>query len=142
MEYKVTPLSHEHLDKLLDQVSLGIESTSLRQSYFSPGSISYCLLANGEPVFAGGIVNLMWNRGEAWVLPTRFFRSHVKICFKTLRDMISKAAKEGSFKRVQATCAVTVSAKLFEHLGFEHEGTMKCFGPRGEDCLMYARLFR
>jgi RimJ/RimL family protein N-acetyltransferase len=34
-----------------------------------------------------------------------------------------------------------VSIALFEHLGFEYEGTLKHFGPNGETCRMYARFF-
>lgn len=141
MELKITALSSEHLDKLLPQANLGISSTSLRLAYFSPGSVSYCLLADGEPVFAGGIVNLMWCRGEAWMLPTPFFRKNVRVCYRRIKDIMLLMAVEGGFKRVQSTCAVTVSAILFEHLGFEYEGTLKLYGPGGENCLMYARLF-
>ena len=141
MEYKITALSSEHLDKLLPQAKLGVDATALRLTYFSPGSVSYCLLADGKPVFAGGIVNLMWCRGEAWMLPTPFFREHVRDCFRRIKDIIPLMAKEGSFKRVQSTCAITVSAILFKHLGFKYEGTLSRYGPSGEDCFMYARLF-
>ena len=141
MECHVVPLNREHLHKLLKQVKLGITATSLEESYFSPGSIACCILADGEPVFAGGIVNLMWNRGEAWMLPTRFFHRHTGICFRHMIKELAKMAIHGGFKRVQATCAVTISTMLFDHLGFEYEGTMKGFGPSGEACHMYSRLF-
>jgi len=113
----------------------------LLRAYFSPGSAAYCLLNDGEPVFAGGIVNLEWHRGEAWILPTPFFRQHVKTCFRLIREMLPKIAARGGFVRVQAVAADGVCVKLFRHLEFSYEGTLKHFGPLGETCRMYARMF-
>ncbi len=113
----------------------------LARAYFSPGSAAYCLLDDGEPVFAGGIVNLEWHRGEAWILPTPFFRQHAKTCFRIVKKMLSLIADEKGFVRVQVVAADGVSIALFEHLGFEYEGTLKHFGPNGETCRMYARFF-
>lgn len=141
MTYTITALSHDHLNKLLPQAKLGADIVELRQAYFSTGSISYCLLADDIPVFAGGIVNMKWGRGEVWMLPTPFFFSHIRACYKRMQYTIPMMAKEGSFRRVQATCADTVSTLLFKHLGFKYEGTLGKFGPHGESCHMYARLF-
>jgi len=141
MEYTLTALSPEHLDKLLSQMQLPVDAFSLRMAYLSAGSVSYCLLNGDEPILAGGIVNLMWHRGEAWLLTTPFFRKHLRECYKYVKSTLPRMAREGKFKRVQATCAVIMSTVLFDHLGFEYEGTMKCFGPSGETCHMYARLF-
>ncbi len=113
----------------------------VERSYFSQGSIAYCLLADGEPVFAGGIVTMHWNRGEAWMLPTPFFKSHTKTCFRYMRNLLRVAVVEGNFRRVQVTCSIMVSTLLFEHLGFGYEGTLKGWGPSGETCYVYARLF-
>ena len=131
----VVSLNDEHLDRL------GVTDMEQRQAYFSLGSVSYCLLCDGQPVFAGGIVNMQWKRGEAWMLPTPFFRRHVKTCFRIMRDMLKKMAESGGFRRVQVTCATSVSVILFPHLGFEYEGTMKAFGPNGETCYVYGRIF-
>jgi len=141
MTYQVVRLNSDHLDKLLPQVQLNVEREDIEKAYFSEGSIAYCLLADGEPVFAGGVVNGQWNRGEIWMLPTPFFRSHVRDCYRRIKDIIPLLAIEGGFKRVQATCSVMISTRLFEHLGFEYEGTMKCWGKNGETCHMYARFF-
>ena len=135
MNFILVPLSHEHLDRL------GDISHELRQSYFSDGSISYCLLADGQPVFAGGIVNLQWHRGEAWILPTPWFHTHIKTCYKYMVRALPTLAALGHFRRVQATCSISVSPLLFRHLGFYSEGILNAFGPNGETCHMYARLF-
>jgi len=134
MECKVVPLTQEHL------ASWDIP-TEVKRAYMSPGSLAYCLLADGEPVFAGGVVNLHWSRGEAWMLPTEWFHNHVRTCFRFIKQMVPEMAKVGQFKRLQATCSIMISTNLFRHLGFEYEGTLKQFGPNGETCHMYARIF-
>lgn len=133
MRYHVTPLTPD------SPVLMGLP-LEMTRAYFSPGSVAYCLWDNNEPVFAGGVVNLLWDRGEAWILPNSWFKANWRACYRVLRGMLGVAATEGRFKRIQATCATTVSALLFQHLGFAYEGTMQHFGPNGEDCLMYARI--
>lgn len=113
----------------------------IRMAYFYGRSISYCLLADGIPVVAGGVIDQLWNRGEAWVLPNPWFYSHMRICFRYMRDIIPVMAIVGGFKRIQCTCPTTVSASLFEHLGFTFEGVMAHFGRNGERCYMYAKIF-
>ena len=141
MSYKVVSLNRDYLIWLLAQCKLGIPATELEVTYLSAGSVSYCLLENDEPVFAGGVVNMQWKRGEAWILPTPFFRKHIKMCFKYLRDILPVLSIEGNFRRIQATCAINISTLLFDHLGFKYEGTLANFGPNGEKCHVYARLF-
>ena len=141
MNLSIVRMEHEHFDKLISQTSIGVAAIALEQAYFSPGSVALCMRVDEEPVFAGGIVNLQWHRGEAWILPTPFFRHHVKTCYKNMRDALPKMAARGGFRRIQATCSIKVSPSLFQHLGFYHEGTLNGFGPNGETCFMYARLF-
>ena len=79
MSFEVVTLQVEHLKKMLVLPTTGpVTSETLEKSYFSYGSIAYCLLDDGEPVFAGGIVNLQWNRGEAWLIPNQWFQRHQK----------------------------------------------------------------
>ena len=138
MNIRFVQLNHEHFERL---VVPSVTATALEQAYFSPGSVALCLLADDVPVFAGGIVNMQWKRGEAWMLPTPWFKQHVKTCYKSMLEALPKLAARGGFKRVQATCAISVSPSLFRHLGFYSEGTLNAFGPNGETCFMYARLF-
>ena len=132
---EVVPLTRDNL------AAVATVTLDMERAYFSPGSVAYCLLADGVPVFAGGVVNLLWHRGEAWMLATPWFRDHWRVCFKKMVSIVPTMAKDGKFKRVQATCSVMMSTRLFTHLGFAYEGTMKCFGPNGETCYMYARIF-
>lgn len=128
---ELVKLTDAHLDKL--PLPEGLD----RRSYFTPGSAAYCLLEDGEPVFAGGVVSLQWKRGEAWFLPTPYLRTHLLTCYRVMREMLPHIAKEYGFRRVQATCVAGASMSLFRHLGFFHEGCLARFGPNGERCDMY-----
>lgn len=160
MALETVVLEPIHLMKLLEGSPQPFASMfapeKLARAYFSPGSAAYCLLLDGKPVFAGGIVNQEWHRGEAWILPTPFFRQHAKTCFGIIKRKLLEIAAEkvvddlytktpglriSRFVRVQAVAADGVSIALFEHLGFEYEGTLKHFGPLGETCRLYARFF-
>ena len=142
MDVEIVKLELEHLEKLMPFLSEdAMMRETLGKAYFSDGSVALCLLADHEPVFAGGIVNLKWKRGESWIIATPFFRQHLKTCFAIIRNMLPGMAESGHFERVQAVAQNGTSASLFEHLGFEYEGRLKHFGPHGEDCSMYARIF-
>ena len=139
MIYTITKLTSQHLDEF------NVAEEGCRVAYMSKGSLGYCLMANGVPVVIGGVVNADWRRGEAWMRSTPFMLCHIKSVFRYLRDMIPLMAVEGNFRRIQVVCLIDDSVdrcvRLFEHLGFEREGTMRGLGPNGEDCHMYARLF-
>ena len=137
---QISVLEPEHLAKLMEGAPDHMHEM-LGRAYFSPGSAAYCLIVNGDPVFAGGIVNQQWHRGEAWILPTPFFRGHVKTCFRIVKEMLPKIAAEKEFVRVQAVAVDGVPVSLFEHLGFLYEGVLRHFGPQGETCRIYARIF-
>ena len=156
MAIEIVTLEPEHLMKLIENappiehfvrglrpepVSTVFATDKLASAYFSPGSVAHCLLNDGVPVFAGGIVNLQWHRGEAWIWTTQFFRDHVKTCFGIIRKMLPRMATENGFIRVQAVASEGICTSLFEHLEFVYEGTLKHFGPFGETCRLYARFF-
>jgi hypothetical protein len=138
---EIVALTPDYLDALLGDASASLQSAQLARAYFSPGSVSCCILVDGEPVFAGGIVSLQWNRGEVWILPTRFFRSHVKSCFQAMRKNLPGMVAEGGFRRIQATCVKGSPSAWLRLFGFTFEGEMRAFGPNGEDCSMFSRIF-
>jgi hypothetical protein len=132
---EIVPLTDAHLSQL--PLPEGLDP----RAYFTEGSIARCVLCDGVPMFAGGIVNQQWNRGIAWILPTPFMRSHFKTCYQIMRDAIPHMALRGRFRRVQAECVCGASTVLFRHLGFNHEGRLARYGPKGEDCFIWSRIF-
>lgn len=142
MILELVPLEMKHLDSLVASSVFPIPLTpDLTRAYFSPGSVAYCLLEDGEPVLAGGIVNLGWNRGEAWLLPTSFLKSHLRLCLSLIHKLLPSMAENYGFIRVQATCLNDPHGKFAKGRGFEYEGTMKKFGPNGESCYLFSRIF-
>ena len=137
---EIVPLTPEHLDKLLEGAP-ELLAAQLGRSYFSPDSLALCLVIDGEPCFSGGLVSLQWHRAEGWVLPSPFFRQHLRVCLREIKRELPRLAAKGGFRRIQATCVCGLSGKLFKHLGFEFEGIMKSFGPKGEDCEMWSKVF-
>lgn len=135
MTHEIVPLTYAHL------IHLPLPDGLDPRAYFMAGSAAFCVLEAGKPVLAGGVVNLQWGRGEAWILPTPYFHSNLKTCVWLFRAFIPYIAAEFGFRRVQATCPTGISRHLFEHLGFSFEGTMAHFGPAGEPCDMYCRIF-
>lgn len=132
---EIVPLTYAHLQNF--DLPDGLDT----RAYFTPGSVARCVLDDGVPVFCGGIVNMEWMRGEAWILPTPYFRSHLKSSLRIMRDAIPGMARSHHFHRVQATCVENISASLFRVLGFRFEGTLAKFGPHGETCDLYSRIF-
>jgi hypothetical protein len=141
MKYEVVPLTPDDLQKLLAEVSPELRAAIDARAYFSPGSVAFCLKADGNPAFCGGVVNMEWRRAEAWLLPTLFFRTRLLTSMRAMRECLPDLAARGHFIRVQAVCAEGISGKLFRHLGFDYEGTLRKFGPGGETCDLYARVF-
>ena len=130
--YEVVPLTNAHLDRL--RLPEGLD----RRAYFTEGSRALCLLADGDTVFAGGIVNLQWSRGEVWCLPTPFFQRNIRTCFRHMRDRFPALVR--GFVRVQSACIQGKPTGVIRFLGFSYEGTLAKFGPNGEACDMYARI--
>jgi hypothetical protein len=121
-------------------VNLSVSVDDMIRAYFSPGSTAYCLVIQKVPIVAGGIINFGWNRGEAWLLTSSLFYQYRKTSFKAIKQMFPGLAAIGKFRRVQAVCW-NGSEILFQHLGFKKEATLEAYGPNGQTCDIYARLF-
>ena len=103
---------------------------------------AYTIVVDGEVVFCGGVVNIGWNRGEAWTLMSKLFYKYPKTCFKICRNQLNKVIEEHKFARVQALVDPKLygGVRFMEHLGFEKEGLLKKYGPQSEDMWMMGRI--
>jgi hypothetical protein len=147
MKAEVVPLKASHvLDIVARNFADGFRlrptmtADDMIAAYFLPGSAAYCVLIYGVSVFAAGIINLQWHRGEAWVLHSSLFYKYRLTCFRTLKSMLPQIAKQHEFRRVQAT-SFFGNGTLLRHLGFEKEANLRCYGPEGEDAALYVRIF-
>ena len=119
----------------------GVSPDDMIKSYLSAGRAAYCVVDRAVPVLAGGIINLQWRRGEAWILSTSLARDHGRAILKMIKDTLPKLAVMYGYRRVQAT-SVLDNARLFSILGFELEAPeLRYFGPAGETARLYARFF-
>jgi hypothetical protein len=114
----------------------------LIEAYTSPGSLARTLMVNDMPCACGGIMNMGWNRGEAWLLDGPFTFLHPIALVKSANSVFLRLASLGNFRRVQATCFTEAREGFFRLLGFEYECSMKSFGPSGQQAYIYVRVFQ
>lgn len=142
----IVELQPEHVRQIVESNEneghyYGMSWRDMVYAYLSPGSIAVTMLAHGSPVACGGIINVGWHRGEAFVLSSSQSWAYRKSMVKEMMRRIPEMAITGGFCRVQATCFSAGREKFFRALGFELEGNLKRFGPNGEDADVYACLF-
>ena len=103
---------------------------------------AYTLFINDEIVGSAGIILQDWQRGEAWLLFNSLFYKYVKTTYKVIKQSLGQMIAEHDLRRVQALVDPNVQngQTFMEHLGFEKEGLLKSFGPRGENLFIYARV--
>jgi hypothetical protein len=144
MNYEVVDLEPEHAYTILRTVDhpLPLSDSEIVSNYLSPGSISRTVMCNGVPLACGGIINLKWNRGEAWLLVSKFARHHIKGILRAAKIQLPEMARVGGFRRVQATVWCPCRPKLYiRRFGFNIDGFLPSFGPDGETAQMFSRIF-
>jgi hypothetical protein len=141
---KCIAFSPEHAFAILEAnegsgVILPMNKDDMVLSYVTPGSIAMTMIINDQPMACGGVINMAWHRGEAWILTRSGFRIGKKT-WPMIKSIFSIMAAIRGFVRVQAT-AYDPKGCLFKHLGFEFEGKMRKFGPSGETGYLFSRIF-
>jgi|WetSurSiteA1Bulk_404760.scaffolds.fasta_scaffold105920_2 hypothetical protein len=146
---KIVSLRPFHVRVVLEQneregIILPMSGEDMIASYLSPGSLAVTMVADGIPVACGGIINVGWSRGEAWILTSSQSWFYRKSMVKEMKSRISELASQGGFHRVQATCFTPGREKFFRLLGFdlETEKGLAGYGPSGETAFMFARCYR
>lgn len=145
MKVEEVPFQIEHALTIIEiNKSIGIgepmPTPEMVKIFVTPGSHAFTLLINDYPIACGGVVNMMWSRGELWLLIAPQFHDHLKTAYKHIKEAVPKLARLGSFRRIQAVTYDHCSS-LLNHLGFDKEGLMKCFGPQGQDAVLYSKIF-
>lgn len=144
--YELVEFESNHAMKIFsDNERVGIyyplPYDELVKAYTSPGSVGVTLLCDESPIACGGIINLSWDRGEAWLLNSPCFWKSLKTTYHYVKNTLPMLARLGGFIRVQATSYNSEHCGLFRHLGFTKEGVMSMFGPNKEDATLYAKIF-
>lgn len=141
--FELTEFKADHARAIFEAnaVKLPLPIEEMITVYVSPGSVALTLLSGEMPVACAGIISLSWHRGEAWLLTSKEFGACVKTAYGYMRHWLPALAAMGEFARVQATSFEPTNSALFEHLGFMQEGIMRRFGPKGENAILYSRIF-
>ena len=138
---KVIQLEEDHVKTLINgNLSPNVKIEDLMQAYQSKGSLAYTLMIDDKPIVCGGIVNMNWRRGEAWLLSSSEFLKHKKTSWRILKQLFPYLAKQGGFRRIQSTSKIESS--FLEHLGFKYEAKLEAFDPDGNDVFLYKRIFK
>lgn len=144
MKYELVKFDGDHAREIFkaNDAKLPLSPDEMIRVYCSPGSVALTLMVDGIPIASAGIINLSWNRGEAWLLTSPEFERHHKTTYRYMQSTIPVLVDMGGFERVQATSFGGRHEAMFKHLGFQFEGVMRHFGPAGEDAFMYSRIFQ
>jgi hypothetical protein len=140
----IIPFAPEHGKLILERnkasgVEYPLSQEEMITVWMIPGSQAMTLL-DPDPVVIGGIINMGWNRGEAWLEKAADYKIR-KDAFRAIRHFVDKLAEIGGFVRVQASSYQSDKCALFRHLGFIYEGARACYGPNRETSYLYARVF-
>jgi hypothetical protein len=106
------------------------------------GGPSYSLFIDNQVVFCAGVVDMLWQRGEAWTLLSSLFYKHPRVCARIVKSELGRIIKDHDYKRVQSIVEPedTKAIRFIEWLGFEREGLLRKYMPSEKDMLMYARI--
>lgn len=103
---------------------------------------AYTLIIDGEVVGSGGVVLMGYGRGEAWLLLSSLFYKYKLTSIRFIKKLFLEILESHDLKRVQATVDVThLKAMRFADIfGLEYEGTLRHYGPAGQDLAMFGRI--
>lgn len=149
MKTEIIPFEREHGAAIIErnvkegkikppEMDIGSQFT-----LYENGGPSYTLKIDGEPVFCAGVVILKWRQGEAWTLLSSLFYEYKKTCYKAIKNYLETIARDAKLRRVQAFTEINANGteSFMRHLGFEKEAIIHCFGPVGQDLVLYWRKF-
>lgn len=97
---------------------------------------------DGQPVAVGGLNMVIPGVWQDFLLSTdECWNSYAKSVTRFCKDIVAKLLASGEARRIQA---VTLASNThirgwYALIGMQYEGTMRAYGPQGEDAVMYAR---
>lgn len=121
------------------QMSVGtlLKTDGYVESLISTGPAYACLV--GDKVIAMAGVSMFWNgRGHGWATIADNGRPYLKAITKEVMNFL----KFTSISRIETAvdCRFDAGHKWAQMLGFQKEGTMRSWGPNGENYDLYSRV--
>jgi RimJ/RimL family protein N-acetyltransferase len=136
---QLTPAHAKAIGIQKAQLSVGVllETEGYVESLISAGPAYACLADNKVIAMAG--VSMFWKgRGHAWATIADNGRPYLKAITKEVLNFL----KFTSISRIETSvdCRFEAGHKWAQMLGFEKEGTMRSWGPNGENYDLYSRV--
>ena len=134
---EVVKLTKEHLDAIEPGYDVAMSPAMIERVTTEP--MNFAFVEGGKPWVCCGIKRHWAGRGEAWAIFNKGCMSKhrgIMNCAHEVFDMIP-------YKRIEAVvdCDFKFGHKWIKKFGFELEAErMKCYGRRGEDVSLYARV--
>lgn len=99
---------------------------------------AYTGLVGGAVVICAGVSLELPTRGTAWALLSEQACRHLIGCTRAVETFL----RDAQIRRVQTYVDTAFAAghRWARLLGFEREGTLRAWGPAGEDYDLYARV--
>ena len=144
-DFQILPFRERHLENvnIAQYESRYIESLAkgYHKTTFNHDGLSYTYISDGEILCCFGVQLLWQGVGELWMMPSdnddMFLISHMS----KISELIDIIIKDFSLNRLQIQVTVPNERTLcfVKSIGFEIEGTLKNYGPEGNDYFMLAR---
>ena len=110
--------------------------------YFKKHGVGFTALADDGIVGAAGVVMVLPGNWEVWCYTTEMFSKYGFAIHRSVKRFLDAFAKRSDWRRFQCVVDSTypVAVRWVEALGLEREGTLRRYGPDGQDYYQYARV--
>ena len=111
-------------------------------AYFQKHGFGLTALADDGIVGAAGVVQVLPGNWEVWSYTTELFPKYGFAVHRSVKRFLDAFTKRPNWRRYQCVVDSThpVAVRWVEALGLEREGTLRKYGPNGEDYHQYARI--
>lgn len=111
-------------------------------AYFQKHGVGFTVLADDGIVGAAGVVMVLQGNWECWCYTTELFPKYSFAVHRSVKRFLDAFAKRSDWRRFQCVVDSTypVAVRWVEALGLEREGTLRKYGPQGQDYYQYARI--
>lgn len=139
---EIVPFRAAHLRYLALQSAQAYASSELSKPEYGEMleglGESFTAIHDGQVIGCAGIWRVWENRSHVWALLSPDAGRHFVAIHRAVRDKLNSMTD----RRIEAAVDVgfTEGVRWMKMLGFEREGTMRCYTPAGNDSDLFARV--
>jgi len=147
VEHKILPFHESHIDIMaidsadLNYVPMNEIKANLEQYEKFPNS-AFTLVIDGAPIVCGGIFLLNTKVAQCWLARSKYAVNYPNIVARVVKRQLFNMAEDFELHRLQTINRDNpLHNEWCEWLGFEREGILRKFTEKGEDAIIYAKVF-